>query len=446
MFRNKIIYLLTLILLTGMLTSCYKMRVQVDHVPSNTPENAELYITGEFNSWDPGDSRYVLIKADDSTYYVDLPRGIGEMEYKFTRGDWTTVEKDNCGYEIENRILAFGKGNEEVTNSIQSWADLDPVDCDKVTIVITSLPENTPPDALLALACNANSWDIADNLIFFKDEKTGLPTLTLYRPLNTETLEYKITRGSLARSEADGLGREIKPRIYRFGEADTVFVGVQSWYDLEQANKDMITLIVDNVPLDTPLDDQIYFVGEINDWYPHDGNLRLEKNRKGQYFINLPKRAYNKEYKFTRGNWNTVETDAYGYEINNRKLNREKSGDTVIVHIDNWKDLSQEIPGGILIQIISVPENTPPGDDIYIAGNFNNWRPGAVTWKMNRQNDGTYSINIPRGGNLLEFKFTRGDWNTVESDALGDDINNRTYRYGDIDSLRLKVVKWKDLR
>ncbi|HSG67206.1 MAG TPA: hypothetical protein VK994_00770, partial [Bacteroidales bacterium] len=77
-------YLLLLALVMGSLSSCYKMRVEVDHIPSNTPDNAELYITGEFNSWDPGDRQYVLTKATDSTYYVDLPRGVGELEYKFT--------------------------------------------------------------------------------------------------------------------------------------------------------------------------------------------------------------------------------------------------------------------------------------------------------------------------------------------------------------------------
>ena len=103
-------YLLLPLLMAG-LTSCYQMRVEVDHIPSNTPANADIYITGEFNSWDPGDNRYILEKLNDSVYYIDLPRGVGELEYKFTRGDWSTVEKDNCGYEIENRRTLLPKRN-----------------------------------------------------------------------------------------------------------------------------------------------------------------------------------------------------------------------------------------------------------------------------------------------------------------------------------------------
>jgi len=429
-----------------LLSSCYEMRVEVHKLPSNTPENDDIYITGEFNSWDPGDSEYVLKKKNDSVFYVDLPRGVGEMEYKFTRGDWTTVEKDNCGYETDNHFLKYDKDSQVEITAILSWADLDPVDCDQITIVLKELPENTPQDAYLSFAGSINGWEAAEkDYEFHIDENSGLPVLTLFRPGDLEEVEFKITRGSLSRSEADELGREIRPRTIRFGEADTVFLEVKSWQDLEKEHENMITLIVESIPDITPSDEQIFFVGEINDWYPHDGKLRLEKNSKGRYFINLPKSANNKEYKFTRGNWRTVETDKYGYEINNRTLRREKSSDTISVSIRNWKDLSEEDRGSIRIRLQSVPDNTPEDEDIYIAGNFNNWNPGSNAWKLIKDTDGIYYVDIPRDGNMLEFKFTRGDWSTVEVDEFGDDIPNRTYRYGEIKSLDLEILNWNDL-
>jgi hypothetical protein len=446
MCTNKLTYSLFLAAMVVMLTSCYQMRVEVQQIPSNTPENADIYIAGEFNNWDPGDDRFILEQQGDSLYYIDLPRGIGMMEYKFTRGDWTSVEKDKCGYEIENRMLEYSSEKKVAVNSISSWADLEPVDCDKLTMVITSLPGNTPPGTVIQLIGNFTDWDTpGDDFIFMRDEESGHYILDLYRPENTEEIEFKVTRGSLGRSEGDGLGREIRPRRLRYGEADTLFMEVKSWHDLEKARKNMITLLVEDIPGNTPPDESIFFVGEINDWYPHDGSLRLEKNRLGQYFINLPKSAYNKEYKFTRGSWGTVETDRFGYEINNRSLVKEKSSDTVRVSIGNWKDLSVEIPGRISIRVIRIPDNTPSDDDIYIAGNFNDWNPGSSFWKLEKDSLGQYSINIPRDGNLLEFKFTRGSWNTVEVDALGEDIPNRVYRYGDIDALELEVAAWADL-
>ncbi len=441
----KLKYLLYLSVMMIMLSSCYKMRVEVNKIPSNTPEDADIYITGDFNNWDPGDPNFILKKANDSLYYFDLPQGVGTLEYKFTRGDWTTVEKDNCGGEADNRTLIYGD-NQITTNAIYSWSDLDPVDCDKVVIVLSSLPENTPEDALLKLVGNFSNWEVSgDEYTFHLDEALNLPVLTVYRPQAYEYLEFKVTRGNLERSEADGLGNTIKPRTLYYGQADTLFLEVRSWYDLEQAKGNMITLLVERIPENTPEKDPIFFVGEINDWFPYDMNLRLEKNKKGQYFINLPKGAYNKEYKFTRGGWGTVEKDNYGYEINNRILEKEKSSDTVIVSIWNWADLSVPLGGELTIYISRYPRNTPEGADLYVAGNFNNWDAGDESWKFNSNEAGHYFISIPRQGNMLEFKITRGDWNTVEVDKTGKDIPNRIYRWGDVEWLDLEVVKWNDL-
>lgn len=446
MKRLNIKYTLFLAALILSLSSCYHVTVEVHSLPSNTPEGAEIFITGEFNNWDPGDDRYRLKTLGDSMYYIDLPMGFGELEYKFTRGDWTTVEKDDCGYERDNRILVYGGEEEVVVDSIASWADLDPVDCDRVTIVITSLPDNTPRDALLQLIGNLTGWD-ADNedFTFHTDDTLGLPVLTIFRPEIYDAIEFKITRGSLSRSEGDGLGRDIPPRRIQFGEVDTLFVEVSSWQDLEQAKGDMITLIVDRIPENTPEDDPIFFVGEINEWYPYDQNLRLEKNRKGQYFINLPLRAYGTEYKFTRGNWNTVEKDDYGYEIDNRVLIKEKSSDTVVVSIWNWADLSIPLGGELTIWIAQLPASTPENAELYIAGNFNNWDPRSDDWKFNRTTAGFYFIAIPRQGNMLEFKITRGSWDSVEVDKNGNDIENRIFRWGDAEELAIEVKGWKDL-
>lgn len=443
---NKITYLLMTALMAVLLSSCYRMRVEVHHIPSNTPANADIFITGEFNNWDPGDENFRLEPLGDTAYFIDLPRGLGEVEYKFTRGDWTTVEKDNCGYEFDNRVLEYGRDKDVVSNTIYSWADLDPVDCDHVTIVLQELPPNTPRNALFRLVGNVTNWDVDQEEYTFEfSEKINKPVLVIYRPPVYDVLSYKITRGSLNRSEADGLGREIQPRNLRFGETDTVFIRIESWLDLERSTEDMITLLVDRIPDNTPPGDPIFFVGEINNWYPHDANLRLEQNQLGQHFLRLPKRAYNKEYKFTRGSWNSVEKDSYGYEINNRVLSREKSSDTVVVSIWNWADLSVPLGGELTVWVVKWPVNTPENEDLYITGNFNNWQPGLEEWKFNRITEGYYFAAIPRQGNMLEFKITRGDWETVEVDMEGNDIDNRVHRWGDVEQLDVIVEKWKDI-
>lgn len=425
------------------LTSCYEMRVEVHDVPSNTPENAEIYIAGNFNRWDPGDPKYTL-KRDDSVFYVDLPRGIGEIEYKFTRGDWTTRETDLCGSDVNNRSAYYGE-EEVVVNSILSWNDLDPLDCQYMLLAIRSLPGNTPPDPRIALAGNVNNWDpVEEPLLFEYDSVSGYWLLDVPRLNNIDNLEFLITRGSLERTEADALGEEIKPRIAEFGRQDTVFVEVQSWQDLEKKSGDFITLIVESIPGNTPPDDPIYFVGDINGWYPKQGNLMLEKNRQGNFFINLPLRASGKKFKLTRGGWGKVEVDKYGYEIENRVLDVYNPNDTMVVSIGNWMDLSEEVEDTIRITVLGVPRTTPERADIYLAANFNDWDPGDDDWILNKNDDGTYYIDIPRSWGTFAFKFTRGNWSTVESTPWGENIDNRTYLYKDVDDIEVRIRGWLD--
>ena len=118
--------------------------------------------------------------------------------------------------------------------------------------------------------------------------------------------------------------------------------------------------------------------------------------------------------------------------------------DTVYLQIDNWKDLALPDKSTIRINLLKIPDNTPPGDDVYIAGNFNGWDPGSMRWKLQKNPGNTYFIEIPRSGGMLEFKFTRGNWDRVESKNARD-IENRTYLYRNVTELNLQVDGWLDL-
>lgn len=93
---------------------------------------------------------------------------------------------------------------------------------------------------------------------------------------------------------------------------------------------------------------------------------------------------------------------------------------------------------------LTVPNNTPEGALVYLAANINSWNP-ANTPLTNNAN-GTYSITLNPPIGLLEFKFTRGTWTSVEGDAAGGEMANRTYNYtGQAATLNLTVLSWKDL-
>jgi predicted alpha/beta superfamily hydrolase len=84
-------------------------------------------------------------------------------------------------------------------------------------------------------------------------------------------------------------------------------------------------------------------------------------------------------------------------------------------------------------------------DDIYAAGNFNNWNPMSTRHKLAVINDSTLSINflnVPAG--VYEFKFTRGNWDKVETTSTGKDITNRVIELKGNETYEFHVEGWKD--
>ena len=74
---------------------------------------------------------------------------------------------------------------------------------------------------------------------------------------------------------------------------------------------------------------------------------------------------------------------------------------------------------------VTVPPNTPPGDTIYIAGDFQGWDPGGTP--MTKVDDVTWTITLPfTEGDAPQYKYTRGSWEAVEKDAGCGEIPNRT--------------------
>ena len=117
---------LKLVLLLGLLSQSLfaQLTITVDAIPENTPEGDDIYIAGNFNGWNPGNSEHILTKQEDGTYQIELSEGTGTLEYKFTRGDWGSVEGDANGAEIGNRTFNWGSGS-TVTAQIQTWKDLE---------------------------------------------------------------------------------------------------------------------------------------------------------------------------------------------------------------------------------------------------------------------------------------------------------------------------------
>lgn len=77
---------------------------------------------------------------------------------------------------------------------------------------------------------------------------------------------------------------------------------------------------------------------------------------------------------------------------------------------------------------VRVPASTPPGSTVHVAGSFNGWNPSLPRYALTPRGDGTLAVTLPdsvRG--VIEFKFTRGSWETVETSASGAGIPNRSF-------------------
>lgn len=98
------------------------------------------------------------------------------------------------------------------------------------------------------------------------------------------------------------------------------------------------------------------------------------------------------------------------------------------------------------IVVNAIPGNTPANDPIHIAGDFQSWDPGSSAHILSYdQAEDYYHISIPSGIGTIAFKFTRGDWTKVESDANGDFIADRTSGTTAGDTLWLQIEGWEDL-
>jgi predicted alpha/beta superfamily hydrolase len=77
----------------------------------------------------------------------------------------------------------------------------------------------------------------------------------------------------------------------------------------------------------------------------------------------------------------------------------------------------------LTLRLTGVADTAP----VYVAGSFNRWNPGLPAYRLTRQG-AEHVVTLPasvRGP--VEFKFTRGAYETVEVDSAGRDVENRKF-------------------
>ena len=97
--------------------------------------------------------------------------------------------------------------------------------------------------------------------------------------------------------------------------------------------------------------------------------------------------------------------------------------------------------------ISDMPGTTPPEDTIFIVGSFNGWDPGDTNYILSDNGLGELEITLPAQseGSLMEYKFTRGDWDRVEKGGSGQEIPNRIFVFGNGDTVYIDILNWADI-
>jgi len=95
---------------------------------------------------------------------------------------------------------------------------------------------------------------------------------------------------------------------------------------------------------------------------------------------------------------------------------------------------------------VTPPANTPKDQVLYLSGSvpaLGNWDAAGV--QLRPGNDGRHHAQVELLSGLdYSFKVTRGTWGTVEADANGKDVADRTFKAGVDQRVDVTVANWID--
>ncbi len=200
-------------------------------------------------------------------------------------------------------------------------------------------------------------------------------------------------------------------------------------------------LEVTRLPATTPTQTPLYLATSFDNWNPANPRFMLKETPTHTYAIDLPDTLAQFEYKFTRGSWKEVEGDFAGKTRPNRIYAAPKDGKFVKITIESWEDLFF-----YTFVLTHVPDNTPSDAAIYIAGNFNDWNPNYAPHRLKKMPNGTWQITLFSNLEEIQYKFTRGSWESVEGRANGKALpNRRIWRNTSNRILKAEIASWEDL-
>ena len=93
----------------------------------------------------------------------------------------------------------------------------------------------------------------------------------------------------------------------------------------------------------------------------------------------------------------------------------------------------------VTFKVTSLPAYHKGNSKLFIAGNFNNWNPQHDRYALQGN---SITITVPAG--MIEYKFTRGGWERVETGKGGTPIDNRRLQVQSDTVIAIAIEHWAD--
>ena len=171
-----------------------------------------------------------------------------------------------------------------------------------------------------------------------------------------------------------------------------------------------LTLIVNKIPENTPVNFKIYVAGTMNNWNPGNVLYILNKDSLGSFRITFTPPLGMVKFKFTRGSWETVEGTEQGGFIPDRTISYSGQPITVNLNISGWEGASNIIStASPQVQILST--------DFFIPQLNRNRQIWLYLPKDYATSEKKYPVlYIHDGQNIFDIKTSfSGEWRVDES-------------------------------
>lgn len=320
------------IILSLSLVACTEpIVVEIDSFPASTPLGEPIYLSGNFNNWNPIDPEFIVHRNSTGGGTVEIPNGLGELEFKFTRGDWTSVEVDSCGNDISNRHYSDRVNISHIT--IANWKDRTERFCNGIDLYIRVPAETAVPNEIYFCG-DFNGWNLADPQ--FRAIHLGGLNYRVSLPMDAANSGYKINRGTWNTVEVSMDGDEMEDR--RLSNESTQRILVHQWKDLCLQEHPYKYIEITSVPPTTPEGSELYFASNLNGWNPTHREYAFQPLPNGHYILQIENPSEEFDFKVTRGQgWPSVEVDQFGKDISDRHV-PFSAQDTLKINIVGWKD------------------------------------------------------------------------------------------------------------